>query len=157
MYSDKSGLACCLYIALIVVGGILVVFLRLHKPPANGKQGQIPKEMSQILLTNKKQGNLDFKYTPLTLLSQHKLSLTARNILLRYKIVRARKKLNKWLCPLFRPRTIHWRRKNYLEQFLVDFACQWQWQKLLAGKWQTCGLDEDTYYCTVYVRVMSLN
>jgi hypothetical protein len=31
----------------------------LHNPPANGKQGQIPKEMSQTLLTYKKQGNLD--------------------------------------------------------------------------------------------------
>ncbi len=27
--------------------------------PANGKQGPIPDEMSQSLLTNKKQGNLD--------------------------------------------------------------------------------------------------
>jgi hypothetical protein len=31
----------------------------LHNPPANGKQGPIPEEMSQTLLTNKKQGNLD--------------------------------------------------------------------------------------------------
>jgi hypothetical protein len=30
----------------------------LHNPPANGKQGPIPEEMSQTLLTNKKQGNL---------------------------------------------------------------------------------------------------
>jgi hypothetical protein len=33
-------------------------------------------EMSQTLLATKKQGNLD-KYTPLTLLSQLKLALTA--------------------------------------------------------------------------------
>jgi hypothetical protein len=31
----------------------------LHSPPANGKQGQMPEEMSQTLLTNMKQGNLD--------------------------------------------------------------------------------------------------
>jgi hypothetical protein len=28
-------------------------------PPANGKQGLIPEEIYQTLLTNKKQGNLD--------------------------------------------------------------------------------------------------
>jgi hypothetical protein len=28
-------------------------------PPSNGKQGPIPEEMSQTLLTNKNQGNLD--------------------------------------------------------------------------------------------------
>jgi hypothetical protein len=50
-------LAAC--IALRVVGGVLVVFLRSWRPPANGKQGLIPQEMSQTLLTNKKQGNLD--------------------------------------------------------------------------------------------------
>jgi hypothetical protein len=31
----------------------------LHNPPANGKQGSIPEEMSQTLLTNKKLGKLD--------------------------------------------------------------------------------------------------
>jgi hypothetical protein len=31
----------------------------MHNPPANGKQGPIPEEMSQTLLTIKKQGNLD--------------------------------------------------------------------------------------------------
>jgi hypothetical protein len=31
----------------------------LHNPSANGKQGLIPEEMSQTLLTNNKQGNLD--------------------------------------------------------------------------------------------------
>jgi hypothetical protein len=37
-------------------------FSSIHNgnPPANGKQGRVPEEMSQILLTNKKQGNLDF-------------------------------------------------------------------------------------------------
>jgi hypothetical protein len=61
---DKSVLACWLYCTR-VVGTVLVVFLWrwrkiwLHITPANGKQGQIPDEMSQTLLTNKKQGNLD--------------------------------------------------------------------------------------------------
>jgi hypothetical protein len=32
----------------------------LHSPGANGKQGPIPEEMSQTLLTNKNQGNFDF-------------------------------------------------------------------------------------------------
>jgi hypothetical protein len=31
----------------------------VYNPPANGKQGPIPEEMSQTLLTYKKQGNLD--------------------------------------------------------------------------------------------------
>jgi hypothetical protein len=31
----------------------------LHNPLANGKHGSIPEEMSQTLLTNKKQGNLN--------------------------------------------------------------------------------------------------
>jgi hypothetical protein len=31
----------------------------LNSPPANGKQGQIPEEIYQNLLTNKKQGNPD--------------------------------------------------------------------------------------------------
>jgi hypothetical protein len=31
----------------------------LHNPPANGKQGPIPEEIYQTLLTNKKQGNLN--------------------------------------------------------------------------------------------------
>jgi hypothetical protein len=71
-------------IALRVVGIVLVGFLRrceiLHNPPANGKQGLIPEEMSQTLLTNKKQENTD-KYTPLTLLGQPKLALTGKKTL----------------------------------------------------------------------------
>jgi hypothetical protein len=63
MFIDKSGLACCLYCTK-VVGAVLAVFprrfsVKLHNPPANGKQRPIPEEMSQILLINKKQGNLD--------------------------------------------------------------------------------------------------
>jgi hypothetical protein len=34
------------------------VGVKLHNPPANGKQGPMPEEMSQTLLTNKKHGNL---------------------------------------------------------------------------------------------------
>jgi hypothetical protein len=46
------------------VGAALVAFLRrwrenLHNSSANGKQGLIPEEISQTLLTNKKQGNPD--------------------------------------------------------------------------------------------------
>jgi hypothetical protein len=46
-------------------GAVLIVFLRRWRKictilqPMHGKQGQIPEEMSQTLLTNKKQGNLD--------------------------------------------------------------------------------------------------
>ncbi len=37
------------------------VDVNLHNPPANGKQGPVPgKKMSQTLLTNKKQGNLEY-------------------------------------------------------------------------------------------------
>jgi hypothetical protein len=43
-------------------GGVLLVSFsmayRLQNLPANGKQGPVPKEMYQILLTNKKQGKL---------------------------------------------------------------------------------------------------
>jgi hypothetical protein len=35
------------------------VGVHFHSPPANGKQGPIPEEMSQTLLTNKNQANLD--------------------------------------------------------------------------------------------------
>jgi hypothetical protein len=34
----------------------------LHNPPANGNQWPIPEEMSQTLLTNKKQGKLDYDH-----------------------------------------------------------------------------------------------
>ncbi len=51
-----------------------------HSPPANRKEGAISEEMSQTLLTNKSK-EIWTKYTPLTLLSQHKLALTSRNTL----------------------------------------------------------------------------
>ncbi len=52
-------LAAC--IALRVVGALLVVFLRHWRKICTilGKQGPVPEEMSQTLLTNKRQGNLD--------------------------------------------------------------------------------------------------
>jgi hypothetical protein len=34
-------------------------FPPLHNPTAKGKQGPLPEDMSQTLLTNKKQGNLN--------------------------------------------------------------------------------------------------
>jgi hypothetical protein len=86
---DKSELACCLY---CTKSGWRCIS---HFPPAlalaNGKQGLKPEEMSQTLLTSKKQGNLD-EYTPVTLLNQRKLALTARDTLLHYKIIEAPKK-----------------------------------------------------------------
>jgi hypothetical protein len=50
------------FIALRVAGAVFVVFPRrwrknLHNSPANGKQGSIPEEIYQTLLTNKKHGN----------------------------------------------------------------------------------------------------
>jgi hypothetical protein len=54
------------WIALRVFGGVLVVFLRSWRPPANGKQGLIPEEMSQTLLTNRSKETWT-KYTPTTL------------------------------------------------------------------------------------------
>jgi hypothetical protein len=51
------------------------VGVKFAQSPANGKQGPISQEMSQTLLTNKKLGNLN----SLTILSQRKLALTARN------------------------------------------------------------------------------
>jgi hypothetical protein len=57
---DKNGLAC---IALRVVGAVLVVSFGVGKKFAqsfsHGKQGLIPEEIYQTLLSNKKQGNLD--------------------------------------------------------------------------------------------------
>jgi hypothetical protein len=51
-------------IALRVVGAVLVVFLQRWRKfflqsSTNGKQRLIPEEMSQTLLTNKKQGTPD--------------------------------------------------------------------------------------------------
>ncbi len=54
-------LAAC--IALKVVGAVFLfppaLAYNLHSPPANEKRELIPEEMSQTLLTNMKQGNLD--------------------------------------------------------------------------------------------------
>jgi hypothetical protein len=41
----------------------------LHNPPANGKQGLIPEEMSHTLLTKKSMETWT-KYTPVTLLTK---------------------------------------------------------------------------------------
>jgi hypothetical protein len=59
---DECGLAYCLYCTKSIVGAVTVPvgvkFLQSFSP-ANEKQGPIPEEMLQTLLTNKKQGNLD--------------------------------------------------------------------------------------------------
>jgi hypothetical protein len=51
----KDWLAACIALKGVGVG---VKFAVLQ--PMSGKQGPIPEEMSQTLLTNKEQGNLDF-------------------------------------------------------------------------------------------------
>ncbi len=63
VFTDKlDWLAAC--IALRVVGAMLVIYLWCRRKICTilqqiRKQWPIPKEMSQTLLTNKKQGNLD--------------------------------------------------------------------------------------------------
>jgi hypothetical protein len=53
MYCTKSGWRC--------IGRFPPALAKkLHNPPANGKQGPITEEMFQTLLTNEKQGNLDY-------------------------------------------------------------------------------------------------
>ncbi len=54
--------AVCIAVVIVVIGAVLVIFLRRWRTiaqSANGTQGPIPEEMSQTFLTNKKQGNLD--------------------------------------------------------------------------------------------------
>ncbi len=55
----------------------------MHNPPANGKQKPILEEMSQTLLTNKKQGTWT-KYTPITLLQTR---INQEEYFFRYKII----------------------------------------------------------------------
>jgi hypothetical protein len=58
------------------------VGVKFAHSPANEKQGLIPEEMSQTLLTNKKQGNLDYvQAADITVLIQRKFALTERNAL----------------------------------------------------------------------------
>jgi hypothetical protein len=45
--------------AVVIVFSLAVTIKHFHNPLANGKQGLIPEEIYQPLLTNKKQGNLD--------------------------------------------------------------------------------------------------
>jgi hypothetical protein len=66
LYCTQSGCRCICHFPPALA-------YNLHSTPANGKQGPIPEEMSQTLLTKKKQGNfLDYVqlYTLLKLLSQ---------------------------------------------------------------------------------------
>ncbi len=66
-----------------------------------GSKGQYLKEIYQTLLTNKKQGNLDYVHAT-NIFSQRKLALTARNTLftfIQYKIIGATKKFKKRALP----------------------------------------------------------
>ncbi len=93
---DKSGLACCFYCTKsgwCYVGHFRpALAYNLHSPPASGKQGLRPEEMSQTL-----QENLDEIHAP-NIISQCKLALTTRNRYLHclhYKIIGAPKKFKK--------------------------------------------------------------
>jgi hypothetical protein len=57
-----------LYLSFSSGVGVTFAHSTLHSPTGNSKQGPIPEEMSQTLLTNKKQGKPGPKYTTLTLL-----------------------------------------------------------------------------------------
>jgi hypothetical protein len=70
----------------------------LHSSEANGKQGPIPEEMSQTVLT-KKRGNLDYIHASKTLFSQRKLAYAARNTLFALEIIGAPKKFKKMAPP----------------------------------------------------------
>jgi hypothetical protein len=60
---NKGGLACCLYCTKCDWRSIChfpqALAYHLQNPPANGKKGLITEEMSQTLLTNKKQLKLE--------------------------------------------------------------------------------------------------
>jgi hypothetical protein len=76
------------------------VGINLHNPPANGKQGPIPEEIYQALLTNKKQENqehADNIITP-TRINREKYTFLKLNNHLSSK---------KWPRPLFKYRTKH--------------------------------------------------
>jgi hypothetical protein len=74
--------------SLQITSGVLLIFrkrllalplaYRLQNPPANGRQGTMPEEMSLTLLTKKKQGKTS-KYTLPTFLSKLSLAFTGRN------------------------------------------------------------------------------
>jgi hypothetical protein len=70
----------------------------MHNPPANGKQGPIPEEMSHALLTNKKQGKLDYVHSA-NIFKPTQTPLTARNTLFAL--------YNHWPRPLLRTRIDH--------------------------------------------------
>ncbi len=63
LYIDKNELACCLYCTKSGWRSVChfppALAYNLHSRPAKGKQGPLPEEMSQTLLTNKNQGHLD--------------------------------------------------------------------------------------------------
>jgi len=101
-------LAAC--IVLIVIGTVLVVFLQRWRKictilqPMGSKGRYLKKSTKRCRPIRSKETWI--KYTLLTLLSQRKLALNAKNTLLRYKSFEQLKNLKKnWPPPLFRPRT----------------------------------------------------
>jgi hypothetical protein len=85
---------------LVLVGAVLVVVLRRWRKictilqPMGNKGQYLKKCPKKTLLTTKKQGNLGFLYTPLTLLSQLRLALTTRKTFFALKIIGAPKQIN---------------------------------------------------------------
>jgi hypothetical protein len=59
---------------------------RLQNPPANGKQGPVSEEMSQTLLTKKKQGKNTKYFTRFTHLSHPCFTFTGRNMFISMEI-----------------------------------------------------------------------
>jgi hypothetical protein len=57
----QENIQSCIYFKIAFCSGVGVKFAQ--SSPAKGKQKPIPKEMFQTLLTNKKQGNLDYVHT----------------------------------------------------------------------------------------------
>jgi hypothetical protein len=83
-------LAAC--ISLRVFGAVLVVFLRRWRKIAQStSQWEARADTRRNVLNYADQ--LKAKYTPVTLLSQCKLAVTARNTFLAFKIIRAPKKI----------------------------------------------------------------
>ncbi len=49
----------------------LLLAFNFQNPTTNGKQGSEPEEIRQTLLSNRKPGNIDYRYASLTLLSNN--------------------------------------------------------------------------------------
>jgi hypothetical protein len=68
---------------------------RLQNPPANGKQDPVSEEMSQTLLTNKKQGKNTKYCTRFTHLSHPSFTFTGRKMFISIKNKRSPLKIEK--------------------------------------------------------------